>query len=580
MLLRSIALDYDGTIAVNGVLDPRVRDEIKNARQSGLLVILVTGRILRELRRVAGELDFVDGVVAENGSVLLLSNGHRRLLAPPPSPILLNKLRDRNIEFTVGRCLIDLDAEHASAVMSIVRELELPLVLSFNRNRLMVLPQATSKASGLKEIFNILGTSIHNAIGIGDAENDYELLRCCEYGIAVEWAPHHLKEEADLVLTGEGPEVVADYISAVSHTNRLPPGLRKHRKLVLESIAGQTSLEISIRGRNILVAGDTKSGKSWLAGLFCEQLILQHYTILVFDPEGDYGSLTSLPNTVVFGGGKYLPAQDDLINILHQGLNLVLDLSHLDQAEKYTYVRNHLPIAASYRRSRGYPHFIVLDECHYFLEHSYSEGILDYETGAYLLVTYLPSQLPPDVRKSFEVVASTRMVERKEVDILMQIAGIDQDKADWFSILQNLETTEAALLPPTEEAGNEVYRFTVAPRLTPHVRHRTKYFERPVAPSQAFVFTEHGVQVGDQSLTLAELLSGIRALPEHVVIEHIRRHDFSQWISNAVGDHGFADTVRKLEAMQQDEFSVDTFAEKLMKAISRRYRQDFSHEAR
>lgn len=578
MLLRSIALDYDGTIAVNGVLGPSVREAIKNARQSGLLVILVTGRILRELRRVAGELDFVDGVVAENGAVLLLSNGHRRLLAPPPSPILINKLRDRNIEFTVGRCLIDLDAEHATAMMSIIRELELPLVLLFNRNRLMVMPQATSKATGLKEIFNILGTSIHNAIGIGDAENDYELLRCCEYGIAVEWAPHLLKEEADFVLAGEGSEVVAEYISAVSHTSRLPPGLRKHRKLVLESIAGKASLEISIRGRNILVAGDTKSGKSWLAGLFCEQLILQHYTILVFDPEGDYGSLTSLPNTVVFGGSKYLPAEDDLINILHQGLNLVLDLSHLDQAEKYGYVRKHLPLAASYRRSLGYPHFIVLDECHYFLDHSYSDGILDYETGAYLLVTYLPSQLPSDVRKSFEVVASTRMVDRKEVDILMQIAGIDQDEADWFSVLQNLETTEAAILPPTEEAGNEVHRFTVAPRLTLHVRHRTKYFERPVAPSQAFLFTENGAQVGVQSLTLAELLSGIRTLPEHVVFEHIKRHDFSQWISKAFGDHGFADSIHKLEAIQHDKFSVDIFAEKLIKEIYHRYGHDFSQD--
>jgi len=574
MLLRSIALDYDGTIAVNGILDPHVREAITNARRRGLLVIIVTGRILRELRRVAGELDFVDGVVAENGAVLLLANGHRRLLAPPPSPILLNKLRDRNIEFTVGRCLIDLDAEHASAVMSVIRELELPLVLSFNRNRLMVLPQAISKASGLKEIFNILGTSIHNAIGIGDAENDYDLLRCCEYGIAVEWAPHLLKEEADFVLTGQGPEVVAEYISVASQANRLPPGLRKHRKLVLESIAGQASLEISIRGRNILVAGDTKSGKSWLAGLFCEQMILQHYTILVFDPEGDYTSLTSLPNTIVFGGGRYLPAEDDLINILHQGLNLVLDLSHLDQSEKYNYVRKHLPLAANYRRSRGYPHFILLDECHYFLDNSYTNGILDYETGAYLLVTYRPSQLPPDVRKSFEVVVSTRMVDKQEVDILMQVADADQDKSDWFSTLQNLETTEAAMLPPTEEAGGTIHRFTVAPRLTLHVRHRSKYFERPVAPSQAFVFTENGAQVGVQSLTLVELLAGIKTVPENVVLEHIQRHDFSQWVSMATGDHDFAASVYKIEAIHRDKLSVAVFFDKFSKEIYHRYGYD------
>ncbi len=576
MLLRAIALDYDGTIATNGVMHPEVREAIKTARQSGLLVIIVTGRILRELRRVAGDLDFVDAVVAENGAVLLLSNGHRRLLAPPPFPILLNKLSDRSIEFTVGRCLVDLDAEHAGAVLSIIRELELPLTLSFNRNKMMVLPQSISKASGLRDVLNILGTSIHNAIGIGDAENDYELLRCCEYGIAVQWAPHLLKAEADFVLTGEGPEAVAAYISAVSLENRLPPGVRKHRKLVLESIAGQASVEISIRGRNILIAGDTKSGKSWLAGLFCEQMILQDYTLLVFDPEGDYGSLTSLPNTVVFGGGKYLPTEDDLVNILHQGLNLVLDLSHLEPADKFSYIRQHLPLAASYRRNRGYPHCIVLDECHYFLERSYSEGILDSELGSYLLVTYLPSQLPPDVLQSLEAVIATRIVDRKEVDVLKQIAGPELIQADWCSLLQNLEITEAALLPPTEEAGEKPRRFTVAPRLTLHVRHRTKYFERPVPQAQAFVFTDKGMPVGAGALTLAGLLTGIRTLPGPVVIAHLRRHDFSQWISDALGDHDFSSFVRNLESIYHQNKGVDAFAETLASEIHRRYGRSLS----
>lgn len=96
MLLRAIALDYDGTIATDGVLHPEVRQAIKKARNSGLLVIIVTGRILRELRLVVGDLSFVDAVVAENGAVILLSNGHRRVLGRPPFPILLNELSDRS----------------------------------------------------------------------------------------------------------------------------------------------------------------------------------------------------------------------------------------------------------------------------------------------------------------------------------------------------------------------------------------------------------------------------------------------------------------------------------------------------
>ena len=63
MKLSVIALDYDGTIARGDVLDLSVRDAIAAARTHGIVVLLVTGRILDELRRVAGDLHFVDGVI-------------------------------------------------------------------------------------------------------------------------------------------------------------------------------------------------------------------------------------------------------------------------------------------------------------------------------------------------------------------------------------------------------------------------------------------------------------------------------------------------------------------------------------
>ena len=61
MKLSVIALDYDGTVTRNDVLDPSVRDAIAVARMQGITVLLVTGRILDDLRRVAGDLHFVDG---------------------------------------------------------------------------------------------------------------------------------------------------------------------------------------------------------------------------------------------------------------------------------------------------------------------------------------------------------------------------------------------------------------------------------------------------------------------------------------------------------------------------------------
>ena len=68
MKFSVLALDYDGTIARDDRVDPSVLDGIAEARRRGIAVMLVTGRRLDDLRRVAGELHFVDGVVAENGA--------------------------------------------------------------------------------------------------------------------------------------------------------------------------------------------------------------------------------------------------------------------------------------------------------------------------------------------------------------------------------------------------------------------------------------------------------------------------------------------------------------------------------
>ena len=46
-------------------------------------------------------------------------------------------------------------------------------MLVFNRSRVMVLPQGINKATGLREVLNTMRLSLHNCIGIGDAENDY-----------------------------------------------------------------------------------------------------------------------------------------------------------------------------------------------------------------------------------------------------------------------------------------------------------------------------------------------------------------------------------------------------------------------
>ena len=59
-----LAVDYDGTLAEAGNLGDDVRAALAVTREAGVTIVLVTGRRLADLRRVAGDLSFADAVVA------------------------------------------------------------------------------------------------------------------------------------------------------------------------------------------------------------------------------------------------------------------------------------------------------------------------------------------------------------------------------------------------------------------------------------------------------------------------------------------------------------------------------------
>jgi HAD superfamily hydrolase (TIGR01484 family) len=70
MYFVALATDYDGTLARDGRVDAATMDALKEVRESGRKLILVTGRDLPDLQRVFPHLDLFDLVVAENGALL------------------------------------------------------------------------------------------------------------------------------------------------------------------------------------------------------------------------------------------------------------------------------------------------------------------------------------------------------------------------------------------------------------------------------------------------------------------------------------------------------------------------------
>jgi hydroxymethylpyrimidine pyrophosphatase-like HAD family hydrolase len=570
MRFRVLALDYDGTIAQGGKLHPEVRAAIDDARAKGVAVILVTGRIMEDLRREAGNLQFLDAVVAENGAVLAFpGKGRSMALGPQPPPVFLEELRRRKIPAVAGECLVEAEAALAHRILDVIRERELPLVILFNRSRLMILPQSISKATGLREALSVLRLSPHNTIAIGDAENDHSMLETCEVGVAVPWGSQALRAAADEVLEGADPAIVAAYIRRVTTEPRLPKK-RKRRQLLLGFTEDGQPLTLGVRGRNILVAGNPGSGKSWVAGVLCEQLILQRYSVCVIDPEGDYASLESLPGVAVFSGNRPPPFRDLEGAFRYPEASVVVDLSTLSPEERLEYVPSLLEMLAVLRRHTGLPHRILVDEAHYYLHGPEARQVLDLDLAAYTLVTYQVSRLDRSVLNATEAIIVTKETDPAEVHELHALIGGRGTEAEWLAALGGLAAQEAVLLPKQEGPGGGLVRFRVAPRLTPHVRHQHKYLDMPVSPTNAFVFTCRGVPTGQQARTLAEFVAMASACSPEALQDHLRRHDFSRWIGNVFGDPTLASQIHRLEA-QRDLVRESEIKISLAKLIWERY---------
>ena len=570
MKLFSLALDYDGTIARGDHLDPAVRDAIALARTRGITVLLATGRILDELRRVTGELHFVDGVIAENGAVLHFPESDRTaLLAPLIPPAFLEELKRRGVSFRAGKSLVDADADDAPVILDVIRHLELPLVLIFNKGRVMTMPQGVSKGTGLFTALNTLRLSARNTLAIGDAENDHELLRLAEVGAAVPWGSAALRAAADITLSGDGTAAVAAYVRDLAESGNLPAAAQGRRRLLLGHTKDGGEFWLAAKGRNVLIAGDTKSGKSWVAGLLCEQLILHGYCVCVIDPEGDYRSLESLPGVTILGGEDPPPSPRDVTRALrYPDRSVVIDLSRLPQDEKLAYIRSTLAALNQLRQRTGLPHRIVIDEAHYFLHDGSVKGLLDLERNGYTVVTYCASRLPKALLDATEVIIATCESNPAEIDALFRLCegSAGAGREEWGG-LSRLQPGQAVALPITAESEGRLRMFNVARRLTPHVRHRQKYVDVPVSDQRVFVFT---TTPAVRARTLRQFVGELERNAIATLEPFVDRGDFSRWIRDVFGDHALASELQVIESRHRGKAGPDTIPD-LIDAIRGRY---------
>ncbi|MGE5861806.1 MAG: HAD-IIB family hydrolase, partial [Ignavibacteria bacterium] len=268
-----LACDYDGTLAKNGRVSEETFMSLKRLHDSGIKLILVTGREMEDLKTVFNHFEIFEKIIAENGAFIYdpQSRETKLLGTPPPKEFIDSAKRNGINKYSVGKVIFATWKPFEKIVLETIRDLGLELQVIFNKDAVMVLPPGVNKAAGLKEALKILEYSPHNVIGIGDAENDHAFLELCEISAAVKNALPMLKESADYVTEASHGKGVSELIEIILNDN-IKKEIKKS-SILFGWDENKNEIKLPISGNSILITGSSGGGKTTLATAILEQLV-------------------------------------------------------------------------------------------------------------------------------------------------------------------------------------------------------------------------------------------------------------------------------------------------------------------
>jgi hydroxymethylpyrimidine pyrophosphatase-like HAD family hydrolase len=559
MYCRAIACDFDGTGAENGHLAPEVSAALGTAKAQGIITLLVTGRVLEEIQAACPDLSVFDAVVAENGALIWFpSSNHRIHLGLPPPDSFLGELRAQNVPFHTGAVVVGTWSRYAGQVLELIHRSGLDSQLVFNREALMILPSGINKASGVRQALEELRRSEKNLVAVGDAENDVPLLAVAEVGLAPRNSVPAVAAMADDRLAHPGGAGVARYVYDVLERGGILPTPHRHRLTLGHKADGPPAL-FPASGTNALICGDPRSGKSWLAGLLAEQLIEKGYRLCIIDPEGDYVQLGRRSKILSLGYDLSLPAPSVVPRILSdEPLSVVLNLSALSPGDQNVYVDRLLAALEEPRAVTGIPHWVVIDEAHYFFHRWNTVGKrIQRRTGNFILITYRPSLIAAEVYSHLSAYLFTKTTvdeERYFITALLQTRGpADLSSRD---ALKELEMPRAGMLIG-EESGSRWEVFTPGPRVTNHAHHARKYADTRLADDKAFRFLNTDSPAPVVAHNVMEFHDAVQMVSLESLRHHLSAGDFSRWAADVLGDEQLARGLRKLERIMPIKATPD-----------------------
>jgi len=552
--------DYDGTLAVNGTMPPSTASSLERLRMSGRRAILVTGRLLHDLIAVCPYVDLFDYVIAENGAVAYAPQTRETtVLGRRPPAAFVERLRQLGVEpLDVGEVVISTWLPHQTSVLQAIQEMGLELLMIFNRSAVMVLPAGVNKSTGLDYALRKLGLSFHEAVGVGDAENDHSFLQRCECAVAVADAVPSIRQMAAFVTPGVS-ELIDELVltDLARRQGKLP-----QNRIVIASHPDGSTVTVPPYGLNVLIAGPSGSGKSTVTAGIVERLLQATYQVCIVDPEGDYGTLQEV---ITLGGAHRAAGINEALSILEDPkVNLNINLLSVKLADRPEYFAQLFSSLSVLRTRTGRPHWIVLDEAHHLLppEWGLLPNVRPRRLGEVLLVTVHPEHLPRSILSMVDVVIA---VGRSPETTLRQFSDAAGLALTWP---EELSHKPGQIVVWFATRGEDPFLASSIPPRRDRIRHRRKYAEGNMR-HRSFYFRGPGNRHNLRAHNLTIFSQIADGIDEDTWLFHMKRRDYSRWLRDSVKDAYLADQVERIE--QRRDLKSDESRNLIRRLIDTRY---------
>ena len=566
----ALACDFDQTLADMGRVAPSTLGALERLLASGRKLVLVTGRQLDDLRAIFPQASLFERIVAENGALLFRpQTGEINLLAEPPPQVFINVLHQRGVSpLSVGSVIVASEQPEDAKILAAIRDLGLELQVIYNKGAVMVLPSGINKSTGVLAALSEMCISHHNAVAMGDAENDHALLSACECGIAVSNAIPTLRDRADLITNspnGKGVEEVIDRLlrdDLRGVRNRL-----QRQPILLGTAADGTKVSIDSCDASFVIAGPSSSGKSTTMIGLLERLTQRDFQVCLIDPEGDYSHLEDI---VTLGSSQRPPNVTEIFQILHNPKSsLIVNLLGLPLADRPLFFASLLPKLQELRAKTGRPHWIILDEAHHLLprERSHAPAVIPQNLTGFILITVH--------------VESVHEAALKSMTGIIAVGASPEETIRQFSSAVGVPPPVYSPLP---ERPGDVFVWLingphgpVAVRVQPATseirRHRRKYAEGQLGPDRSFFFRGPAGKLNLRAHNLNMFIQIAEGVDDETWTHHLRRGDYSQWMREAIKDEALASEVHEIEknGHESTKDSPQKTRAAVIEAINRRY---------